>query len=137
MNKQTECLHIPKNVLKIRVGFFFYYYCSFLFLLFMYLFLAALGLHCCTQAFSSCGKQGATLCCGKGASLCSGFSCGAFMGFHRCSSQAPECRLSSFDFQALEQASVVVAQRLSCPEACGIFLDQGSSPCPLHWQASS
>ena len=23
MNKQTECLHIPKNVLKIRVGFFF------------------------------------------------------------------------------------------------------------------
>ena len=24
----------------------------------VYLFLAALGLHCCTQAFSSCGKWG-------------------------------------------------------------------------------
>ena len=26
--------------------------------LFIYLFLAALGLHCCTQAFSSCSEQG-------------------------------------------------------------------------------
>ena len=26
--------------------------------LFIYLFLAALGLHCCVQAFSSCGEQG-------------------------------------------------------------------------------
>ena len=25
----------------------------------------------------------------------------------------------------------------SCSAACGIFLDQGSSPCPLHWQADS
>ena len=33
--------------------------------------------------------------------------------------------------------SVVVAHRLSCPEACGIFLDQELNPCPLHWQAAS
>ena len=33
--------------------------------------------------------------------------------------------------------SVVVAHRLSCSAACGIFLDQGSNPCPLHWQADS
>ena len=33
--------------------------------------------------------------------------------------------------------SVVMAHRLSCSEACGIFLDQGSNPCPLHWQADS
>ena len=26
---------------------------------------------------------------------------------------------------------------LSCPKACGIFLDQGSNPCPLCWQADS
>ena len=25
----------------------------------------------------------------------------------------------------------------SCSAACGIFLDQGSNPCPLHWQADS
>uniref|UniRef100_A0A8C6B8Q3 Uncharacterized protein n=1 Tax=Monodon monoceros TaxID=40151 RepID=A0A8C6B8Q3_MONMO len=30
--------------------------------------------------------------------------------------------------------SVVVAQGLSCSAACGIFLDQGSNPCRLHWQ---
>ena len=28
------------------------------FLKFIYLFLAALGLHCCAQAFSSCGERG-------------------------------------------------------------------------------
>ena len=26
---------------------------------------------------------------------------------------------------------------LSCSEACGIFLDQGSKLCPLHWQVDS
>ena len=31
--------------------------------------------------------------------------------------------------------SVVVAHGPSCSAACGIFPDQGSSPCPLHWQA--
>ena len=35
------------------------------------------------------------------------------------------------------QASVVVAHGLSFPEAYGIFLDQGSNLCPLHWQADS
>ena len=33
--------------------------------------------------------------------------------------------------------SVVVAHRPSCSVACGIFPDQGSNPCPLHWQADS
>ena len=33
--------------------------------------------------------------------------------------------------------SVVVAHRPSCSAACGIFPDQGSNPCPLHWQAES
>ena len=33
--------------------------------------------------------------------------------------------------------SVVVAHRLSCSAACGIFLDQGSNLCPLHWPAGS
>ena len=33
--------------------------------------------------------------------------------------------------------SVVVARGLSCSTACGIFPDQGSNPCPLHWQADS
>ena len=33
--------------------------------------------------------------------------------------------------------SVIVAHGLSRSAACGIFPDQGSNPCPLHWQADS
>ena len=33
--------------------------------------------------------------------------------------------------------SVVVAHGPRCSVACGIFPDQGSNPCPLHWQADS
>ena len=47
------------------------------------------------------------------------------MGFSSCGSRALERRLSS------------CGARLSCFAACGIFLDQGSNPCPLHWQADS
>ena len=41
---------------------------------FFNLFLAAMGLHYCVRAFSSCGEQGATLHCGVRSSHCSGFS---------------------------------------------------------------
>ena len=33
--------------------------------------------------------------------------------------------------------SAVVAHGPSCSAACGIFPDQGSNPCPLHWRADS
>ena len=33
--------------------------------------------------------------------------------------------------------SVIVAHGPSGSAACGIFPDQGSNPCPLHWQADS
>ena len=33
--------------------------------------------------------------------------------------------------------SVIVAHGCSCSVACGIFPNQGSNPCPLHWQADS
>ena len=33
--------------------------------------------------------------------------------------------------------SAAVAHGPSCSTACGIFPDQGSNPCPLHWQADS
>ena len=49
-----------------------------------------------------------TLRCSVWASHCGGFSC------------------------RRAQASVVVVHGLSCPEACGIFLDQRSNLCPLH-----
>ena len=41
------------------------------------------------------------------------------------------------DTICLSLASVVVAHRLSCSTACGVFPDQGSKSRPLHWQADS
>ena len=96
----------------------------FFFLIFIYLFLAALGLHCCTRAFSSCGKQGLlfTVVCGLLVAVASLSRCARFSS----------CGM---------RASVVVSHGLSCSTACGIFSDQGSNPgsnpCPLHWQADS
>ena len=36
--------------------------------------------------------------------------------------------------QSSGSRAVVVEHRLSCSEVFGIFLDQGSNPCPLRWQ---
>ena len=41
------------------------------------------------------------------------------------------CRLPT------EVTALVVEHGLSGLAARGIFLDQGSNPCPLHWQADS
>ena len=56
-------------------------------------------------AFSGCGAR---------ASHCGGFSLLQSVGSRRA-------------------GSGVVAHRLSCPEAYGVFQGQGSNPCPLHW----
>ena len=34
-------------------------------------------------------------------------------------------------------ASLVAEHRLRCPAECGIFADQGSNACPLHWLMDS
>jgi len=39
--------------------------------------------------------------------------------------------------QVLQSTGSITGHQLSCPEACGIFPDQGSNPRPLHWQADS
>ena len=84
----------------------------------MYLFLAALGLHCCVWAFPSCDKWVLLSGCGAQASHCSGFA--------------------SRVLQELQhRSSVVAAHGLRCLAACGIFLDQGWDSCPPHWQANS
>lgn len=46
---------------------------------FLNLFLAVLGLYCCAQALSSCGKQRLHSNCGAQASHHCGFSCGAWI----------------------------------------------------------
>ena len=69
---------------------------------YLFIFSTALGLHCCVPAFSSCSEWG----------LLSNCSALAYCHFHG-------------------TISLVVADRLSCPLACGIFLEKGlnSFPC--------
>ena len=66
-----------------------------------------------------------------------GLSLVAASGGHS-SSRCAGLSLSQPSEHRLQSAgSVVVAHGLSCSAACGIFPDQGSNPCPLHWQAGS
>ena len=69
--------------------------------------------------------------------------CWVFVAAHGLSLIAVSGRCSSLrcaDFLLwwlLWLQSKVVAHRLSCSLACGIFLKQGSNPCPLYWQVDS
>ena len=77
-----------------------------------------LGLRFCARAFSSCcGKRG------HSSSRCAGLSLSWPLPLRSTGSR--------------RAGSVVVAHGLSCSAACGILPDQGSNPCPLHWQADS
>ena len=80
----------------------------------------------------------ATLLCGARASYFSGFSCCGARALGAWASVVVARGLSSCGSWALECTdSVVVVHGLSCSAACGIFLDQGSNPCALRWQADS
>ena len=93
------------------------------------LFLAVLGLHCCVgfSLVAASGGHSPLQCLGLSSwwllllrSLGSRRTCPAFV----------TCGLQS-------AGSVVVAHGPSRSAACGILPDQGSNPCPLHWQADS
>ena len=85
---------------------------------FLFFFLAVLGFYCRLRAFSSCSEWGLLSSCAIQASHCDGFSC---------------CGAQSLG----RKPSIVVACWLSGTTAWGIFLDQGSNPCFLHWQVDS
>ena len=70
--------------------------------LFIYLFLAALGLRCCVQAFLSLQRAGVTLHCGVRASHCGGFSCCRAWALGAVDSAVVARRLSSCGLQALK-----------------------------------
>ena len=55
----------------------------------------------------------------------------------RCTGLSPSRPLLLRSTGSRRAGSVVVAHGPSCFAACGIFPDQGSNPCPLHWQADS
>ena len=81
--------------------------------------LAALGLCCCTRAFSSYGELGSIFLAGHGLLT------------------VAVSLITEHWFEGA-QASVVVAHRLSCPVACGICVPcLKIEPCSLLWKVDS
>ena len=109
-----QILGITPHCFRALLFFFFFW---FFFKIYLYLFLAVLGLRFCARAFSSCGNGG------HSSSRCAGLSL-----------SWPLLLRSTGSRRA---GSVIVGHGPSYSAACGIFPDQGSNPCPLHWQADS
>ena len=82
---------------------------------FLDFFLAAMGIHFCTQALSSCSKWGLLFVAMWGSLGAAAFLVAGHRrtGFRSCGSQA------------------------QLPAASGVFLDQESNLCPLPWQTDS
>ena len=55
----------------------------------------------------------------------------------RCAGLSPSWPLLLWSTGSRHAGSIGVAHGPSRSAACGIFPDQGSNPCPLHWQADS
>ena len=112
---------MSKNKIKLEVnntgfhGSYFY--------LFIYLFILFFIFSLCWVFVSVRGLSPAVASGGHSSSRCAGLSL-----------SRPLLLRSTGSRRA---GSVVVAHGPSCSAACGIFPDQGSKPCPLHWQADS
>ena len=100
-------------------------------LLLFYLFLAVLGLCCCIGFSLVVASRGCSLVTVQRL-LSAVASLAAEPRF-----QGAQFQFSSCGSWSLEHSSIVGVHGLSCSEACGIFLDQGSNPCLLHWQVDS
>ena len=81
----------------------------------------ALGLCCFSRAFCSAESECSSL---------PWFPSSRSTGSRHTGSVVVVCGLWS-------AGSAVVAHKLRCSEARGIFQHQGSNPCPLHWQVIS
>ena len=72
--------------------------------------------------------------------LCEGFSLVVASGGHsssRCAGLSLSRPLLLWSTGSRRAGSAIVAHGPSRSAACGIFPDQGSNPCLLHWQADS
>ena len=98
--------------------FFFFFFLIFIYYLFIMFIFGCVGSLFLCEGFLQLRRVGATLHRGARASHYRGLSCWRSTGSRR-------------------SGSVVVAHGPTCSAACGIFPDQGSNPCPLHWQADS
>ena len=98
-------------------------YIFFIFILFLFYFYLFIYLWLCWVSVSVRGLSLVVASGGHSSSRCAGLSL-----------SRPLLLRSTGSRRA---GSVVVAHGPSCSVACGIFPDQGSNSCPVHWQADS
>ena len=103
--------------------FTFFFFFNFIATLFIFLFLAVLGLQFLRglSLVTASGGHSSSRCRDRSSSRCAGLSLSRPLPLRGTGSRGT--------------CSVVVAHGLSCSAACGILPDQGSNPCPPHWQA--
>ena len=113
-----------QNEIIVEQYFFFFLILQLLYL-FIYLFLAVLGLRFVRglSLVTASGGHSSSRCRDRSSSRCAGLSL----------SQPPPLRGTG----SRRAGSAVVAHGPSCSAARGIFPDQGTNPCPLHQQADS
>ena len=100
-------------------GFYFYWESQLLYLILLFfIYFCMCWVFVSVQGFSPVAESG-----GHSSSWCAGLSLSR--------------RLPLRSTDPRRAGSVVVAHGLSCSAACGTFPDQGSNPCPLHWQSDS
>ena len=106
-------MYAPITILIVSVFFFNFY-------LFIYLFI---HLWLCWVFVSVRGLSPVVASGGHSSSRCAGLS--------------PSRPLPLRSTGSRRAGSAIAAHGRSCSVACGIFPDQGSNPCPLHWHADS
>ena len=99
-------------------GFFLF------FKIYFYLFMAALGLHCCSQAFSSCDEGSSSL-------WCTDFLTWWLLWLQRMGSECTGSVVAPWGLS--NTGSVAVAHRRSCSMACGVFPWPGFDPMSPAW----
>ena len=80
----------------------------------------------CTESPQCALRRLSLVVASGGCSLVGGVQASAGGGFSCCQTETLE-----------GTGSAAVALGISCSLSCGIFLDQGLNPCPLHWREDS
>ena len=117
-NLPSYSLSVYPNHLPILHGVFCFLIEFFFFLINLFIYFWLCWVFVSVQGLSLVGASG-----GHSSSRCAGLSLSRHLLLQSTGSR--------------RAGSVIVAHGPSCSMACGIFPDQGSNPCPLHWQADS
>ena len=117
-NSIENNLAIPIKIINSHTFFFFFLQTVFFFLIYFFIYLLLCWVFVSVRGLSPVVASG-----GHSSLQCAGLSL-----------SRPLLLWSTGSRRA---GSVIVTHGPSCSAACGIFRDQGSNPCPLHWQADS